>query len=435
MREFSALKSNLLLRLLICFFISLTYVLYPSDAQIIILFVLLVYLLDLKKYEFTFEGVIFLILLLLQIGIVLALFLAHYFDIAPIGMFRARRFYYTTQSVQTALFVALQQLFILSALLKYKSHKIIRKGLSYNGGYYVVFALLGLILSSYFANRSGTIIEGGYGEGYKETMWGGWSLLFVVCAGILLFHSLLYKRYLVVAVLIGSTLYWLLHANRGEVFVLVLLLGFIVMLPDNMQSLTRTRNVIYFLSLIGFYLLFEIVGDVRGVGLNAYQFKLDFVNGDMLSVSTIGSSAWSLISAINIADNDGYMYGLTILDYFTRLLPSFIPVPWEVSSDIASYTSEAYTRGGSGFAGEAYINFGVFGPPFIAYCLSLFLSLILKKASNSSFYAVFFLVLIIYSPRYIFYGYIYLLKAIFLFVLIRLLYKGITLSGRYSFSG
>jgi len=386
-----------------------------------VFFVILLWFLDLKEFEFSFEKISLLILVIIQFGVVFALFLSYFYDVAPMGMSKVRIYYYTESSVRTALFVALQQLFMVSIFLNYKSNYLFRNSVRPVNDVFVFFSLLGLLLSSYFANRSGTIITGGYGADFKEVMWGGWSLLYVLCASVLLYQSLLYKRISIISVLSLSVLYWLLHANRGEVFVLAFLLGLILLLPLKGKVLSVSKAIFYFFVLVTFYLFFEVVGDARSVGISEYDFAFGFVEGGVLSISTIGSAAWSLISSINIADASGYMYGSTFLNYFTRVLPSFIPVPWEVSVDIAKYTSEAYTRGGSGFAGEAYINFGVFGPSAIAYIFVYFLRYLLSKGSSSPIYACFFLVIVLYSPRLIFYGYIYLVKALFLFLGILLL--------------
>jgi hypothetical protein len=177
--------------------------------------------------------------------------------------------------------------------------------------------------------------------------------------------------------------------------------------------------------------VFQIVGNVRSMGLedirqaSLYELLGGSESAEVaIAISTVGPAVYALTASIGLIEDDvlKYQYGRTYLDYLLRTFPENWALPFDRPDDIALLLmSEAQTLGGAHFGGEAYINFGIYGTYCFAFLYGLFLYWVFLKSRHSILVATLNAALLMLAPRIVWYGNIYLYKALLLFLLVALL--------------
>lgn len=418
------LKSeSLLIRFFICVMLSCVDIAMPGNFTVVLLAsIVIFYSLFVPKL-----GEVNLTILV-TVGPVYALcailFLSFAFDIKPILINDVRAIYFTKENARIALLCNLQYLFMLQPLMR-----ISRKDFAYRPNLSVDYRLMIialLILSSIMANQSGTIVEGGYGEvEFKTSRWGGWPLIFIFSCAVYIYYSRMAQRF--DFFFLGSVVvYWLLHGNRSEVLSLSLLFTafyFFNFAGSQRSRITFSAALIWIASAAAVFAAFQFIGTARVAGLDgAHDTSVLFniLEGDRVRISTIGSAAYSAVAAVAVAENGNYLWGAGYLGHLANSVPSFIPLPWGRFEDIVAFLDGANVLGGVGVVGESYMNFGLFGPAIFGLLSALALAKLSSSCRQSSLAAIALISVALYSPRFVFYGYVYLHKTILLFAFLYL---------------
>jgi hypothetical protein len=355
-------------------------------------------------------------------------------NISPLTLTEARYYYFQDAYILESLLIA-SIFFSFSAKLVY--HTYIRSDIlkdvnpKFRYTLYILTITFCLITSLVINGADGTIVEGGYGVGYKIERWGGWPLLFTISTAILVLLAIkMEKKFIVIVFFLAlSVLYWLFAGNRSEILALFLIIIFLFTTRNSHFQLQITiQRLLLFGSLAVLIIIgFDYIGYARVHGLSSLNYAFSPLSGnDRISISTIGSSAWTIIASVGVVDQKGHEFGATYLAYIANSIPSFIPVPWERISDIAYYTSDAGTIGGSFMPNEAYINFGIPGVILFSWIFFSIINLVLKQSRFSSLQSIFYLSLAIYSQRYLLYGFTYLWKLILIMLILNILVKFIS---------
>ncbi|RWP42696.1 MAG: oligosaccharide repeat unit polymerase [Mesorhizobium sp.] len=353
--------------------------------------------------------------------------LIYAFNLEPVTVSYIRSVYFQDENLRTAIFCSLQLLFVMCALAAVKDADLVRNNKLTN--LYRSILMAGIVVASIACNQSGTIFEGGYGqEGFNTSRWGGWPLIFVVlCSAFILLDRM---RGAISVIFINVIVaYWLIHGNRSEVLILFIFANMLFLMSRFGFNFSSPRNIILGgLVVFGAFIAFEFIGSVRSQGLSHGAAILSpgkMSQEGSIRISTIGSSVYSHVAAIGVMQNENYLLGLSYLYQLTNLIPSFVPVPWDRGEDVVSIVRDADVMGGIGVTGEAYVNFGIIGPPLFAALMAMVFGRVAQASVESKWAASFFVALVLYSTRFFFYGYVYLFKTImffiFLFVMLRLL--------------
>lgn len=284
----------------------------------------------------------------------------------------------------------------------------------------VYAALILLILSTIITNLGGNIIDGGYGsESFKSSRWGGWPLIFIFSVSIIIYQVYISKNNVWLKYfLFLSVFYWLLKGNRSEILVLSIIFFLPSVLVGSQKSVKDYFSLKNILVITTVLIIFNFVGLIRSEGISkkpASSISTNIISGDRLNISTIGPSLFTLTSSIKIVSENGFEYGITYLAYPYNSLPSFLPIHIEKIPDIAHYTKEANTIGGSMILAEPYINFGLFGVNVFSLIFFSFFGMILRKTFKSRLYILLLISFIVYFQRYYFYGFVYIYKLLLLF--------------------
>ncbi|MCX2697390.1 O-antigen polymerase [Ochrobactrum chromiisoli] len=277
------------------------------------------------------------------------------------------------------------------------------------------------LLVSFFINRTGFVLSGQY-SGNQNSYWSGLPAIFV----LLMAAFCLNYRKPNIAFFFATNLiafYWIMAGNRSEILTFVIFSNVTYLISALSLNSEKQKNLVALLVLFFGFVVFSFVGLIRG-GAGGSESMFASVFGQMfqenhLSVSTVGSSVYSGVVAIDASKRWGAYYGMTFFGQFINIIPSFIPTPWERYVDpYRMFESTYQTMGGFGILGEGYMNFGVFG----AAVMGLFLSVLMRKlmvAAPRSFFASWFLLsFALYSQRFFYYGYVYLHNLIILFLVI-----------------
>lgn len=359
-----------------------------------------------------------------------AIVLVYFFSIEPIGIVGNRLFYFTPKNIEIALIIILQQGVTLGSFAYYNLNHTRRvTQSSWNDYKFVVWSIVHITVA-FLCNQSGTIISGGYGSDHfkAEGTWGGWALVFILTSSLGFLQIFKKGNKKIIWTMIFSISIFLISGNRGEVLIHCLIICYLIARDrrdffsgENKFNILQVLKIAVLATLV--FLAFEFIGMLRVTGIEDSKNR-----GEMsLMVGTLGSYSYSVISMIGIANDIGLKYGVTFLSYFQNSIPSFIPVPWERADDISKITDIATTRGGSGFAGEAYLNFGIFGPSLIACLYLLFLIRLYKRSFSSDLSLYFFIAFTLYLPRLTYYGYVYTYKLILVYLVVHLMMKVIKL--------
>lgn len=246
--------------------------------------------------------------------------------------------------------------------------------------------------------------------------WGGWPLLYVVSTSLIIVKLTSMNnalRKISFGIIALEVLYFLAHGNRSEVLIVALFCAaHLILKKSSLHGNSSNLKNIALAITIG--VLFYVVGEMR----DGSESIGGLLRGDYLYLSTISGSLWSQIATTSLHSPYGEAFGETYTYYLKNILPSFVPAPWDKGEPITSFVSDASIVGGIGLWGEAYINFGIFGVLAFIYLFTLFYLIILRRARTSLYYSVFLISLALYMPRILLYDIIYLVKLIFLFVLI-----------------
>lgn len=280
----------------------------------------------------------------------------------------------------------------------------------------MIFVLI--VVVSFSINSGGTIFTNVY-EGNQGSYWSGLPLIFV----LLVTSWLLLQKKFGIAFLItlnSIILFWLLHGNRSEVL-LLFVFGNYLYLSKIKYFLNKKSLLFVFIAIIApvTYVLFSFIGLERE-GLSAGG---DVIRDGRLHIQTFGSSIYSGIVAVEAVNMDGFLFGKSYLELLLNSIPSFVPVPWERYQDVSEKYLEFEILGGFGLIGEAYINFGLFGPLIIGLFIVSILNIFLEKASSNWFYSFSLLSFILYSQRYFLYGTVYLSKILLFLIVMYITYR------------
>lgn len=366
--------------------------------------------LTLRKVH-SFLNFLFLIPLLFGYVVVLIAFVVWFWELSPLKLNDIRSSYVNSRNLSIAYTTSLIYFFGAYLVFRFKScsdfdFKVLPASNLY---FFIVLAFI----SSYLVNGTHLAIYGGYGtEGFKTDRWGGWPLIFIYsCAKILSSEGRDKLRFRVLLLLV---LYWFLAGNRSE----ILLLSVVLLKFKSLKSagFRITRSV---LPLVIVAFIFDLLGRIRSTGLSMRMLgkvltESSLVADGALSISTIGSSYYTLIASIGLTEKYGFLLGKSYLAYLVNSVPSFVPVPWPRIDDIAWYTEEAGTIGGSLFFAEAYMNYGLIGVLVFSLLFHLFWSRIWEKANVDSLSLTYVFLLLIYFQRYFLYGFVYFWKSIIL---------------------
>jgi len=335
--------------------------------------------------------------------------LCYNLDISPINLNSTRQLYINSNSLNDAFITSL--IFVFGLIITLKKPQ--ESNFYQSGNYFHVLSIVVIFISSFIINGTELVLSGGYGtENFKTERWGGWALLFILSAANLISNINKYK--IVKPILIFVSLYWFFAGNRSEILMLIVFLVFYKKMDKkiSMLKIILPSTILLF--------LFDLLGRLRSAGITLQSIinnisNPTYIKEGTLSISTVGSSFYTLIATQAIAKENGFQYGKTYLAYLINSVPSFIPQAWDKVKDIAWFTEEAGTIGGSLLYSEAYLNFGNMGVLIFGSIFGYFWRIIWVKSNKSSLTNIFLISLIIYFQRYFLYGFVYLWKTILLF--------------------
>lgn len=408
------------IRVVICIIMQLAYIL--TEENIVTYVMVLIALIGLHSLSLknTISTIVSLMIGLKFVWMMMALVLL-IFELPPLTMTEIRWSVYKIEHLRLAVFMSAQMIFLLSILGDRLSGK--HRLYVVDNRHIRLLSLFVVILTSYFINRGSFVVHGGYIGNINE-YWGGLPALFVLSFSVWVLSQRNYGvSFLIIVNLI--VLYWLSTGNRSEVL-MVFLVGNAIYLFKRQAINNSVWRVFFALSvlIIGF-VVFSLIGVIRRDGVGVLEsnilnlIKNVIFKDDALSVSTIGSSIYSAVSAIDIAHSRGLLMGSTFYVQLMNSIPSFISLgPHRYSDPYFDYVSEYQTIGGYGLLGDSYLNFGVPGVILITSIFAILLRYLIIKCQGSYLSSWFFLSLVLYSPRIFYYGYVYLHKIVIFFVVI-----------------
>jgi hypothetical protein len=399
--------------------ISLFYISYITFSLIIVYSIVLNH----TKLS-TITGIYFFILLLTLVPIIQIVFgIREYL----MGGNSIRFNLHTDVNIHKTFFIILFQMATVASFL------FLTKHMNYVNSNVIEFNKLrwsiGIIILSILSNPSNMITTHQYGAEDFGSAGGsfliaGWSSILVIVYAYYAFKTQLRTNYDVILSFI-IIIFGLLHGNRSEVFGIVILL-FVFKYSSNLNLKTK---LFWFFTIFILGAIFQIIGIVRGLESDKLMVLFNILDGDFsfladtttgIHISTVDAIDYSLMSIISIVDNGeiDYHYGLSIFDYLKRTLPGGIPVPYDRPQDFGAIVADMTTaRGGVHFAGEAYWNGSILGV-YIYTLFVMFLVLFFNNNFNTtSLIGTFALVLIMISPRVLWYGNIYLYKPMLVFII------------------
>lgn len=290
-----------------------------------------------------------------------------------------------------------------------------------NKGWLQTPLVIASLATSILINGFAFTIYGGY-SGNTNIYWSGLPAIFIaVMAAIILVKKNESNLLLIFINLV--VLYWILTGNRSEVLLIFILGNAFYLFSKPRFSSTKHRNAAAAAILPACFIIFTAVGITRTSGITYFlsspteSIFSGITSNDRLNISTVGSSVYSGLAAIDISKKDGLYYGETFIGQIKNTIPSFIPTPWERYSDpYQTYQLSYQTMGGFGLLGESFLNFGSLGPILIGILLAAMLRNLSLQANRSIFFSWVLLSLVLYSQRYFFYGYVYLHNLVTLFI-------------------
>lgn len=407
-----------ILRLLICIVIQLLYHIEKSSGIVYIMILISLFTLSSLSMRNNHSSIISFITAISFIWMVVV-FVSFQFGLPPIQMTQTRWHVFSSGYLEMVVLMSAQVVFLISALarglpteisLKFKDNKRLR-----------LLALLVTIITSYIINGDSFVFAGGY-IGNQNKYWSGLPAFFVVSlAAWMLLHKRFGFNFFITLNLI--VIYWISTGNRSEVLMAFLLGNTFVFLSVFGSKSIGFKSIFGLAALFIAFLVFSWIGSIRhqgsensGIGFLADIFG-SLVQDDRLQVSTIGSSIYSTISAMDIAKNHGFQFGETFLGRFINIFPSFIPVPWERYVDpYFVYSDEYQTIGGFGFIGESYLNFGMAGIIIVLFFMVLLLRLLIVQSQKSFIAAWLFVSIALYAQRIFYYGFVYLHNTLLIFL-------------------
>jgi hypothetical protein len=419
------MKKNLIFFVLFTCLLSIYFIIYPSIYFPVLLSLLGLYFF---YYSLSFKTIFHYSLFLINLFnflFLLLLYAVYFFDYFPIMMTDNRFYYFKDLSILKSLF-SISIYFLGFTLYSYSVKYFIKSEISnffLTRKYIYLFVILSIV-SSFFINSGGSVLDGGYGgDNYKSNYWGGLSLVFAISISFLFAHNYRFSNFLMTLFLFFILIFWLFSGNRSE----VLFFSFFLIFPFFKTIKINAVNLVFIgLLLFSLFIFFDFIGTARVIGLNnAFSsYSLGFTtDSDKINISTVGSSMWTLISLFSISHNQKFLLGSSYLDYFINSIPSFIPTTWEKVSDISYLTREADTLGGLFILGEPYLNFGFFGIIFFTVSFILLLNQAIRSSAKSFLAFVFFVNLIFYYQRYYYYGFLYLFKLLLFWFFIYVFYS------------
>ncbi|MHA6298269.1 hypothetical protein [Devosia sp. CAU 1758] len=317
-----------------------------------------------------------------------------------------------------------------------------------------------MVVTTVLANRTSTILSGNYGEVEPaSTGWfSGWPVLYCAASAWYMVRTRMSRWYDYVF-WYAVIAYWLFHGNRSEILIQSMLpiLVFAAHGPrvwSVLGGVINWRRVPAALVMaVSVLLMFESVGLLRSHAVfapptrvsqptssltpqvaplpqveaaaptlqsavaNARELAIHTGLSRGVALSTIGPSAYTLVAIVGLTETRKlqWQYGKTLQQYVYRIVPSrlnWFPGRAEDMSEVLM--READTLGGSHFAAEAYLNFGIMGAIALAFLVGKYFSL-LGRFAASGLIAAWSLASVFYLPRLAWYGYIYMYKLMLLF--------------------
>jgi hypothetical protein len=418
------LYESVTVRLMICVVINMIYL-----AQIIPHVSYMMFFLALASLKLPFDGAVkktsvAMMQALVVVWVMLAA-LVYYFDLSPLKISDARAYILSGDVKSITLLISSQFLFLLTTIRISNSNvefiKIDRR--LWRG-----VALSVAIIATLQINPTMSVLGGGY-SGNTAEYWSGLPLVFIlsISAWILLQRSYAMTYALVLNVLIAI---WLLNGNRSEIFMLFVYGNYLVISKSFVNSNPSVFKVIAATLIIFLaYILFSFIGVMRVVGINVFQaFELvslvdGIVQDGRLNFQTFGSSIYSVIASVSYVEVNGLVYGETFIGQFKNVIPSFLPVPWDRYQDITSQFQEFQILGGLGLIGEGYVNFGLIGPALVAAVYVSLIKQAISRSCNSFLWSWLLLSVVLYSPRFFLYGFVYFFKLLTFFGAVFLVYS------------
>lgn len=415
-------KDSILARLFVCLFLSIIYVLTDSQLLVYVMFIVSVYSFNIKELSKS-ESILISLLLLIQMVWTVLIFVVFVFDVSPLMLTSVRLTILKVEHKELVLFMSSQFLFIMTSLLYFPVKYKAKPPAGINSKALSLFLYIVMWVLTFFINSQGVIFDGGY-SGNQAVYWSGLPALFIVFSAAWLLNQ---KRFdLMFFIMLNSVvLWWLLSGNRSEVLILLVYGNFLYL--NSYRKISRNPKLmsfIYIFILLAVFVIFSFIGEMRVVGAGALSdFNLSGLFGGLLSdgrinVQTFGASIYSAIVSIYYVDINGIVWGESFIGQFKNTIPSFVPVPWERYEEVSNRMIIYQIIGGLGVLGESYLNFGLVGPVIFASIFSLLLKRLVRLSSCSFLSAWLFLSLVLYSPRFILYGYVYMHKLFVLFFIL-----------------
>ena len=335
-----------------------------------------------------------------------------------------------------------------------------------------------MVVATVLANRTSTILSGNYGkvEAASTGWFSGWPVLYCAASAWYMVRSRMSRWYDYVF-WYAVIAFWLFHGNRSEILIQSVLpiLVFVARGPrvwSGLGGVINWRRVpVALVMAVSVLLLFEGVGLLRSYAVytsptdrsvavppivapnsetlpageatvppaapvpqvdvtpptvaptlqsalaNARNLAVQTGSSRGVALSTIGPSAYTLVATVGLTETGKlqWQYGKTLQQYVYRVLPSRLNLFPGQTEDLAEILMrEAETLGGSHFAAEAYLNFGIVGAVALAFLVGKYFSL-LGRFTASGLIAAWSLASVFYLPRLAWYGYIYMYKLMLLF--------------------
>lgn len=352
---------------------------------------------------------------------VLVIYICSALDVMPVMYSPPRWFVFNAGHLGAVMIGASQMLYLLTLALIGLPRDI---EFTYQENPLIAWALLGsAALVSFFINRTSFTLSGNYAGNVNE-YWSGLPAIFIIFISA---WCLFYKRPSILFLIFLNIiiLYWISTGNRSEVLAVFVFGNVAYVISSPIFKSPRLRNIALALVIMLGFLIFTLVGIIRGESDSGSGQSLitsvfgQMVQEDRISVSTVGSSVYSGLVAYHIYIKDGLYYGQTIFGQFLNIIPSFLETPWgRYENPYFSYSTFYQTMGGFGILGESFLNFGIFGPIMFGSFFAWILRCLAIRAPHSFFYSWFLLAFSIYSQRFFYYGYVYLHNMIILFAVI-----------------
>lgn len=193
------------------------------------------------------------------------------------------------------------------------------------------------------------------------------------------------KTLLETAILLCISLAFMLIGDRGFSLAVLLVLIWLRSIFYRVKKKKLYIWCLLLILLIPFVKFFRIAfsagtGDAIGTAFSQMIEANPFI--DMLL--ELGSSQEIIIKTMKKVSIEGFAYGTAYLDFFIKMLPGFLEIPL-FYGNLAKWvigTSNYQTQGFS-IWGEAYLNFGMWGIPFM-FLVGKFFGLLLDAKKNDS---------------------------------------------------